>query len=271
MGPFVFPDIDPVAIHIGPLAIRWYALAYIAGLLCGWQYCLRLAKRPPNMVTPKDIDDFMVWATLGVVLGGRLGFVLFYQPEHYFANPGEILQVWKGGMSFHGGLLGVILAMILYARRHGTGFFPLADIVAAATPIGLFFGRIANFINGELWGRTTDVPWAVIFPRAGPEPRHPSQLYEAGLEGLVLFAVTALLIFRYDALRRRGLISGVFLVGYGLSRIVAETMREPDSYIGFLTFGTTYGQWLSLPMVLYGVYLIWTARSRPPASAEPAT
>ena len=271
MGPFVFPDIDPVAIHIGPLAIRWYALAYIAGLLCGWQYCLRLAKRPPNMVTPKDIDDFMVWATLGVVLGGRLGFILFYQPEHYFANPGEILQVWKGGMSFHGGLLGVILAMILYARRHGTGFFPLADIVAAATPIGLFFGRIANFINGELWGRTTDVPWAVIFPRAGPEPRHPSQLYEAGLEGLVLFAVTALLIFRYDALRRRGLVSGVFLVGYGLSRIVAETMREPDSYIGFLTFGTTYGQWLSLPMVLYGVYLIWTARSRPPASAEPAT
>jgi phosphatidylglycerol:prolipoprotein diacylglycerol transferase len=270
MGPYIFPDIDPVAIQIGPLAVRWYALAYIAGLIGGWQYCLRLATQPPNVVTPKHIDDFMVWATVGVVLGGRLGFVIFYQPTHYLSNPGEILQVWKGGMSFHGGMLGVILAMIVFARRYGTGFFPLADIVAAATPIGLFFGRIANFINGELWGRATDVPWAVIFPRAGPEPRHPSQLYEAGLEGLVLFAVAALLIHRRDALRRPGLISGVFLVGYGLSRIVVETVRQPDSYIGFLSFGTTYGQWLSLPMVLYGVYLIWTARSRPPVSAAPA-
>jgi phosphatidylglycerol:prolipoprotein diacylglycerol transferase len=271
MGPFVFPDIDPVAIHLGPIAIRWYALAYIAGLIGGWQYCLRLATRPPNIMTPKHLDDFMVWATIGVVLGGRIGFVLFYQPGHYFANPSEIFQVWKGGMSFHGGLIGVIVAMIVFARRNGTGFFPLSDIVAAATPIGLFFGRIANFINGEPWGRPTDVPWAVIFPRAGPEPRHPSQLYEAGLEGLVLFAVTALLIFRFGALRRHGMISGVFLVGYGLSRIVAETRREPDSYIGFLPFGTTYGQWLSVPMVLYGLYLIWTAQSRPPASAAPAT
>jgi phosphatidylglycerol:prolipoprotein diacylglycerol transferase len=270
MGPYIFPDIDPVAIQIGPLAIRWYALAYIAGLIGGWQYCLRLATRPPNVVTPKHIDDFMVWATVGVVLGGRLGFVIFYQPTHYLSNPGEILQVWKGGMSFHGGMLGVILAMVVFARRYGTGFFPLADIVAAATPIGLFFGRIANFINGELWGRATDVPWAVVFPRAGPEPRHPSQLYEAGLEGLVLFAVAALLIHRRDALRRPGLISGVFLVGYGLSRIVVETMRQSDSYIGFLSFGTTYGQWLSLPMVLYGVYLIWTAQSRPPVSAAAA-
>jgi phosphatidylglycerol:prolipoprotein diacylglycerol transferase len=270
MGPYIFPDIDPVAIQIGPLAIRWYALAYIAGLIGGWQYCLRLALRPPHVVTPKHIDDFMVWATVGVVLGGRLGFVIFYQPSHYLSNPGEILQVWKGGMSFHGGMLGVILAMIVFARRYGTGFFPLADIVAAGTPIGLFFGRIANFINGELWGRTTDVPWGVVFPRAGPEPRHPSQLYEAGLEGLVLFAVAALLIYRRDALRRPGLISGIFLVGYGLSRIVVETVRQPDGYIGFLSFGTTYGQWLSLPMVLYGVYLIWTAQSRPPVSAASA-
>ena len=271
MGPFVFPDIDPVAIQIGPVAIRWYALAYIAGLIGGWQYCLQLAKRPPNVVTPKHLDDFMVWATIGVVLGGRIGFVLFYQPGHYLANPGEIFQVWKGGMSFHGGLIGVILAMIVFARRHGTGFFPLSDIVAAATPIGLFFGRIANFINGELWGRQTDVPWAVVFPRAGPEPRHPSQIYEAGLEGLLLFAVTALLIFRFGALRRHGMISGVFLVGYGLSRIIVETVREPDSYIGFLPFGTTYGQWLSVPMVAYGVYLIWAAQSRPPAGAVSRT
>ena len=270
MGPFNFPDIDPVAIQIGPIAIRWYALAYIAGLIGGWQYCLRLATRSPNIVTPRHIDDFMVWATIGVVLGGRLGFVFFYQPAHYLSQPGEIFQVWKGGMSFHGGLLGVILAMIIFSRRIGTGFFPLADIIAAATPIGLFFGRIANFINGELWGRATDVPWAVIFPRAGPQPRHPSQLYEAGLEGLVLFAVLSLLVFRADALRRPGLVAGAFLVGYGLSRILAETMREPDSYIGFLSFGTTWGQWLSLPMVLYGLYLIWTARARPPVSAVPA-
>lgn len=269
MGPFVFPDIDPIALQIGPIAIRWYALAYIAGLIGGWQYCLLLAKRPPNIVTPKHIDDFVVWATIGVVLGGRLGFVLFYQPGHYLDNPGDILQVWRGGMSFHGGLLGVIVAMIIFGRRRGTGFFPLADIVAAATPIGLFFGRLANFVNAELWGRVTTAPWGVVFPNAGDAPRHPSQLYEAALEGLVLFAILAVLVFRRDALRRTGLVSGVFLVGYGLARIAVETMREPDSYIGFLAFGTTWGQWLSVPMVLYGAYLIRTAQTHPPASAAP--
>jgi phosphatidylglycerol:prolipoprotein diacylglycerol transferase len=269
MGPYVFPDIDPIAIQIGPIAIRWYALAYIAGLIGGWQYCLQLAKRPPNVVTPKHIDDFVVWATIGVVLGGRLGFVLFYQPEHYLSRPLDILQVWKGGMSFHGGLLGVILAMIVFGRRYGTGFFALADIVAAATPIGLFFGRIANFINAELWGRVTDVPWAFIFPRAGAEPRHPSQLYEAGLEGLVLFTVLAVLVFRFDALRRPQLVSGAFLIGYGLARIAVETVRQPDAYIGFLSFGTTWGQWLSVPMVLYGIYLIATAKPRPVPDAAP--
>ena len=269
MGPYQFPNIDPVAIHLGPIAIRWYALAYIAGLIGGWQYCLRLAKRPPNIVTPPQIDDFMVWATVGVVLGGRTGFVLFYQLSHYLSHPIEIFEVWKGGMSFHGGLLGVIIAMIIFGRRVGTGFFPLADIIAAATPIGLFLGRIANFINGELWGRPTDVPWAVIFPRAGPLPRHPSQLYESGLEGLTLFTILAVLVFRFDSLRRPGLTSGSFLVGYGLARIVGETFREPDSYVGFLPFGTTLGQWLSAPMVLFGIYLVWRALSRPPVSAVP--
>ncbi len=271
MGPYVFPDIDPIAVQIGPLAIRWYALAYIAGLIGGWQYCLRLAKRPPNAVTPKHIDDFMVWATIGVVLGGRLGFVIFYQPAYYLANPLDILQVWRGGMSFHGGLLGVIIAMIIFGRRHGTGFFPLSDIIAAATPIGLFFGRIANFINAELWGRVTDAPWGVIFPNGGPAPRHPSQLYEALLEGLVLFAVIAVLVYRRDALLRTGLVSGVFLTGYGLSRILVETVREPDAYIGFLAFGTTYGQWLSVPMVLYGLYLIWNAQRQPPVTVKSGT
>ncbi|MCG8547738.1 MAG: prolipoprotein diacylglyceryl transferase [Alphaproteobacteria bacterium] len=267
MGPFTFPDIDPIAVQIGPVAIRWYALAYIAGLVGGWQYALRLARRAPNIVSPRHIDDFMVWATVGVVLGGRLGYVIFYQPAYFLDHPGEILQVWKGGMSFHGGLLGVILAMYLFGRRRGTGFFPLADIIAAATPIGLFFGRIANFINGELWGRVTDVPWGVIFPRGGPEPRHPSQLYEAGLEGLLLFVVLAVLVFRFDALRRPSLVSGTFLVGYGLARIIVETVREPDTYTSLMPLGTTFGQWLSLPMVLYGLYLIWTARHRPPGLA----
>jgi phosphatidylglycerol---prolipoprotein diacylglyceryl transferase len=271
MGHYVFPNIDPIAIHLGPIAIRWYALAYIAGLIGGWQYCLQLAKRPPGIVTPKHIDDFVVWATVGVVLGGRLGFVLFYQPSHYFSNPLDILQVWKGGMSFHGGLLGVIIAMYLFGRKQGTGFFALADIVAAATPIGLFFGRLANFVNGELWGRVTDVPWGVVFPRAGALPRHPSQLYEASLEGLLLFTILAVLVFGFKALERTRMVSGTFLIGYGLARIIVENFREPDSYIGFLSFGTTWGQWLSLPMVLYGVYLIWTAKPRPAAGAAPGT
>ena len=266
MDALVFPDIDPIAIQIGPIAIRWYALAYIAGLLGGWQYCLRIAKRPPKLVMPALIDDFVIWATLGVILGGRLGFVLFYKPDYYLNNPLEILQVWKGGMSFHGGLIGVILAMAWYARRRGVPFLAFTDIIAAATPIGLFFGRIANFINGELWGRVSDVPWAMIFPHAGPQPRHPSQLYEAALEGVVLFIVLAVMLFRYDAMRRPGLLSGALLTGYGVARILVETVREPDAYIDFLVFGTTYGQWLSLPMVIAGLFLIRRAQRRPAAT-----
>jgi phosphatidylglycerol:prolipoprotein diacylglycerol transferase len=268
MDAFVFPNIDPVAVQIGPIAIRWYALAYIAGLLGGWQYCLHLAKRPPNLVTPAYIDDFAIWATLGVIFGGRLGFVLFYKPGYYFANPLEIFQVWKGGMSFHGGLVGVIVAMAWFTRRRGIPFLAFTDIIAAATPIGLFFGRIANFINGELWGRVTDVPWAVIFPHAGPRPRHPSQLYEAALEGLLLFIILAIMVFRYDALRRPGLLSGTLMTGYGIARILVETVREPDAYIAFLVFGTTYGQWLSLPMVIAGLFLIRYAMRRPAQSGE---
>lgn len=266
---FQFPNLDPVALQIGPLAIRWYALAYITGLIGGWQYCLRLAKRPPNVVSPLHIDDFMVWATAGVILGGRLGFVLFYRPDFYLAHPSEIFQVWKGGMSFHGGLLGVIAAMAIFARRRNVPVFALADIVAAATPIGLFFGRIANFINGELWGRVTDVSWAVIFPHAGPQPRHPSQLYEAALEGAVLFVVLWVLLFRYNAMRWRGLLSGSFLIGYGLARIISETMREPSAHLDFVPLGTTFGQWLSVPMVLFGIYLVATARRRPQAAVTP--
>jgi phosphatidylglycerol:prolipoprotein diacylglycerol transferase len=271
MNYFVFPDFDPVAIHLGPFAIRWYALSYVVGLLLGWRYSIRLAKRPPHLVTPEQFDDFLTWAVLGVILGGRLGYVLFYQPAYYLANPVAILRVWEGGMSFHGGLAGVTLAMIIFARRRDIRFLALTDIVAAAAPIGLFLGRVANFINGELYGRVTDVPWAVIFRHAGNVPRHPSQLYEAALEGLVLFAILAWMVFgRPKALQRPGLTTGMFLVGYGLARMIVENFRQPDEYIGnegFLVMHTTWGQWLSVPLVLGGAYLIYRAMRRKPESA----
>ena len=174
-----FPPLDPIAVAIGPFAIRWYALAYIVGLILGWRYCLWLAKRPPAVASPMAIDDFLVWATLGVVLGGRAGYVLFYKPSYYFQNPAEILQLWHGGMSFHGGALGVLLALFLFCRQRGLNLLAFSDIITSAVPIGIFFGRCANFINDELWGRASDVPWAVIFPNGGNIPRHPSQLYEA--------------------------------------------------------------------------------------------
>jgi len=255
MDPFVFPDIDPIALQIGPLTIRWYALAYIVGLVSGWRYCLYLAARSPQRIPPGAIDDFLVWATLGVVLGGRLGFVLFYQPAFYFDHPLEIVKVWRGGMSFHGGLLGVIAAVILFARSRGIAVLALADIVAAASPIGLFFGRIANFVNAELWGRVTDVPWGVVFPTGGPMPRHPSQLYEAVLEGLVLFLVLLYATHVRGSLQRPGATTGIFMLGYGSARILVELFREPDALIGLLPLGTTWGQWLSVPVILFGVYL----------------
>ncbi|MDE0813857.1 MAG: prolipoprotein diacylglyceryl transferase [Alphaproteobacteria bacterium] len=259
-----FPNIDPIIFQIGPFALRWYALAYVFGLVGAWRYGIWLAGRKPHMATPQQIDDFLVWATLGVILGGRIGYVLFYQPGYFFANPLEILQMWRGGMSFHGGLLGVATAMILFSRRRAIPLLGLSDIVAAAAPVGLFLGRLANFINGELWGRTTDLPWGVVFPRGGPLPRHPSQLYEAVLEGLVLFSILAVLVNVGRSRFRPGLTTGVFLIVYALSRILVETVREPDSYIGLLAFSTTWGQWLSLPMLALGLCLVWRARRRDP-------
>ncbi len=260
-----FPAIDPVAISIGPVAIRWYALAYIVGLLIGWRYCLALASRPPHLVGRQDVDDFLVWATLGVVLGGRVGYVLFYMPGYYAAHPLEALYVWHGGMSFHGGALGVTIAILLFTRAGKIPLFAFSDIITEAIPIGLFFGRIANFINGELYGRQTQVPWAMIFPNGGAIPRHPSQLYEAFCEGVLLF----LLLFateRLGARRRPGIVTGLFLAGYAIARMSGELFREPDAQIGFLIFGTTMGQVLSVPVLIGGVAIIlWAQRVPVPA------
>jgi len=253
-----FPQFDPVAIEIGPLAIRWYALAYIVGILLAWAYCRRLARRADSGTTLAALDDLVFWATLGIVLGGRLGYILFYKPGYYLENPGEILFLWEGGMSFHGGLIGVLLAMGWVARRHKQHFFDLADVVACATPIGLFLGRLANFVNGELYGRVSDLPWAMVFPNGGPEPRHPSQLYQAALEGLVLLLVLYLLV-RAGRLAQRGFLAGAFLAGYGLARIVGELFREPDAHLGFLLGPVTMGQLLSLPMIVVGLWFSWRA------------
>ncbi len=306
-----FPNIDPVALEIGPLAIRWYSLAYVVGLLLAWRYCLWLAGRSPQAELPVTdapateasraasrkpaetnagkpqapdevedeptaleifqarIDDFLLWATLGVVLGGRLGYILFYKPVYYLEHPLQILFVWEGGMSFHGGLLGVALAMILCARRWRIPLFQLTDVIAAAAPIGLFLGRIANFINGELYGRPTDFWLAMVFPTDPLGlPRHPSQLYEAALEGLLLFCLLfALALAR--GLYRPGLISGLFLAGYALSRMAVELVREPDAHLGLLLGGATMGQLLSFPMAAGGAALVIWALVRPVERARP--
>lgn len=262
-----FPTIDPVLIEFGPFAIRWYALAYIAGLLIGWWSMRALvtsdklwgAQIRPSLV---DVDDFVVYATLGTILGGRLGYVLFYAPAYYLQNPLEALAVWSGGMSFHGGFLGVVAAMALFAWRRGIPLWTLFDLAGAVAPIGLFFGRIANFINAELWGRTTDVPWAFVFPGAGPEPRHPSQLYEAALEGLLLLVIVRIAVAR-GGLRRPGLVAGLFALGYGLSRIFVEFFRVPDAHIGYLGPGLTMGILLSLPMAIAGGLAIAYALRKP--------
>ena len=251
-----FPALSPVLFEFGPFVIRWYALAYIVGLILGWRYCLYLTRHPRLLIKEVDLDDFLIWATLGVILGGRIGFVLFYQPQHFLGHPDEIPMVWKGGMSFHGGAIGVIVAMLIFARGRRLPFFELADIVACATPIGLFLGRIANFINGELFGRPSDVPWAMVFPNGGPESRHPSQLYEALLEGLVLFLVLFVLARFAAARQRMGLLSGVFFICYGTARIVGELFREPDANLSYLIGGTTMGQWLSAPMILLGIIFV---------------
>lgn len=258
----IFPQIDPVAVAIGPLAIRWYALAYVAGILLGWVWAARLGKSSP-MVSKPAIDDFAMWATIGIVLGGRLGYVLFYKPLYFLYNPFEIFVVWQGGMSFHGGFLGVMTAVMLFARKRGIPLFVLGDLIACAAPLGLFFGRIANFVNGELWGRVSDAPWAMAFPTGGPALRHPSQLYQAGLEGLALFAVMTLVVWA-GGRRRPGLLIGVFLLGYGLARVVGEFFRQPDAHLGFLFAGATMGQLLSVPMLLAGMWFIRRALFRPP-------
>ena len=267
MFAIAFPAIDPIAIAIGPFAIRWYALAYVVGLFLGWRYMIYLTRRPvapdgTGLMSAAAVDDFFVWATLGIILGGRLGYVLFYEPAFYAAEPLQILYVWRGGMSFHGGVLGVFAAILLFARRRGLNWLSLNDVTAAAVPIGLFLGRIANFINGELFGRVTDVSWGVVFPGGGPRPRHPSQIYEAALEGLVLFAILHFLVIRGNALRSPGLVTGSFLVGYAVFRSISELFRQPDAHIGFLAGQATMGQTLSLPMLIVGLYVIWWARRR---------
>jgi phosphatidylglycerol:prolipoprotein diacylglycerol transferase len=259
------PNFDPVAFSIWIFDVRWYALAYITGLILAWLYCRWMSRLPPQRLKPVDFDDFLLWATLGVVLGGRIGYVLFYKPDYYLQNPLEVFFIWRGGMSFHGGLLGVLAAIGLFARSRGVSYFTLSDIVGAATPIGLCLGRIANFINGELFGRTTDstvVPWAMVFPQGGPIARHPSQLYEALLEGLLLFLILHVMV-RRGALQRTGLVSGAFMIGYGLARIVAEFFRQPDDFLQFVLPHTTMGQVLSVPMVLIGIAIILWARKHP--------
>ena len=267
-----FPYIDPIAIEVGPFAIRWYALAYVAGIVGGWWYSRRLVAREAlwgdvRRPTLLDMDDLIIWAALGIVLGGRIGYVLFYNLESYLADPLEILTIWRGGMSFHGGFLGVILAMTFFARSRGLNLLSLFDLGAVVAPLGLFTGRLANFVNGELWGRPApDVPWAVIFPAAGPEPRHPSQIYEAFAEGLVLLTLMGIAA-RWLGFRRPGLLAGLFAIGYGIARICCEYFREPDEQLGFLFGGAlsglggiTMGQVLSLPMVLAGLLLVLAAR-----------
>ncbi len=268
-----FPEwLDPVLLQIGPFALRWYALAYIAGIALAWWYIGRLLKaerlwRPGGApMTIPQLDDYILWATLGVILGGRLGFVFFYRPD-LLADPLSVFRVWEGGMSFHGGLLGVTFATIAFGLAQKIPLLRLGDLVACATPFGMLFGRLANFINGELWGRTTDVPWAIIFPAAGPEPRHPSQLYQAGLEGLALMAILALAVWRGGALSRPGLTCGLFLLGMGIFRILGEQFRQPDAFLPEYPFGLSMGMMLSAPLAAAGIGLIVWTLTRPKAQA----
>jgi phosphatidylglycerol:prolipoprotein diacylglycerol transferase len=273
-----FPVFDPVAISFGWIVIRWYALAYIAGIVLGWIYARSLVKKErlwggPAPITLLQLDDFILWVTLGIIVGGRTGYVLFYNPAFFVQHPAEILQLWNGGMSFHGGFLGCVAAVMLFARKNGISILSLGDITTAVAPIGLLLGRVANFINSELWGRPADssVPWAMVFPNGGPLPRHPSQLYEAGLEGILLFAILAVMI-RMGALKRPGLILGSFITIYALARITGEFFREPDPQLGFLWGGLTMGMLLSVPMIIAGAILIMMAwRRKAPEHIQKST
>lgn len=268
-----FPDFDPVAIAIGPLAIKWYGLSYLAGLIIGWMYIRRLLGTPKlwrNGTAPFElakVDDLLLYVTLGVVLGGRLGYVFLYEPSAYLAAPLDILAVWKGGMSFHGAFVGSAFAIWLFARRNGVSMLSTTDLCTAAVPIGLFFGRLANFINGELFGRVSDAPWAMVFPHAAllhpdvePATRHPSQLYEAALEGLALFVVLRLLTHSFGALKSPGLVTGAFLVGYAFARSFSEIFREPHAVHALNIGPFTAGQVYCVPMLALGLYFIWRAR-----------
>jgi phosphatidylglycerol:prolipoprotein diacylglycerol transferase len=269
-----FPDIDPVIVRIGPLAIHWYGLGYVVGILFAWWYSRRLVSterlwannRSP--MKPDDLDDFLVWAAVGVVLGGRIGYILFYDFDRYMQHPFDMIALWEGGMSFHGGLLGTTVAMVLFSLRRRINPWSLIDTIAATAPFGLGIVRLCNFINSELWGRPTDVPWAIVFPNGGPEPRHPSQLYEAALEGLVLFVVLRLLTHRLLKLKAPGFVGGAFICGYGLARIFVEFFREPDPQLGYLFGGwLTMGMILSTPMVLIGLWAMLQAREPRPDPA----
>jgi phosphatidylglycerol:prolipoprotein diacylglycerol transferase len=256
----IHPQFDPVAIHLGPLAVRWYGLMYLAGFIAFLVLGKRRAKSQPwHGFTPEAVDDLLTWGVFGVIVGGRLGQVLFYEPGYYFSHPLEIVAVWKGGMSFHGGFLGVLVAMALWGRKHGKRFFDVMDFVAPLVPLGLFTGRIGNFINGELWGRVADasLPWAMVFPQVDMLPRHPSPLYQAAGEGLLLFA----LLWWYSGRQRpRAAVSGMFLVGYGAARFLAEFFREPDAGIFGFSYVVSMGQWLSLPMIAVGIVLLAKGR-----------
>jgi phosphatidylglycerol:prolipoprotein diacylglycerol transferase len=264
-----FPNINPVLVQIGPFAIRWYALAYVATILLGWRYVVGMVRNPklwayrPPIATSLEIDDLILWLTFGVIVGGRLGDVFFYHPALIWTDPVEILKTWHGGMSFHGGAIGVLVAGFAFARTKKIDPLRLGDIIVAAEPIGGFLVRIANFVNGELWGRPTHVPWGMVFPDAGPLPRHPSQLYEAALEGVVMFLVLRWATHRKHWLNRRGVVMGMFLTGYGLIRIGLENVRQPDSFMPHFPLGLTMGMMLSAPMVLIGAWLIWRGLKEP--------
>ncbi len=261
---FMWPNFSPVLVRFGPFAIHYYALAYIIALLIGWRLVRRTAALPPVAATAVQVDDFLTWATLGVILGGRIGYVCFYQPGYFFTHPAKIIAVWDGGMSFHGGFLGVTIAIIWFSLKHHLSILRFGDRIVIAVPIGLFLGRIANFINGELWGRPAApwFPWPVIFPQSGSlVPRYPSELIEAALEGAVLFLIMLAASRFYKVRAATGMLTGIFIAGYGVARIIGECFREPDVFRGFLPFGTTEGQLLSIPMVLIGMIIIaWSMR-----------
>jgi phosphatidylglycerol:prolipoprotein diacylglycerol transferase len=252
----IHPQFNPVAISLGPLAVRWYGLMYLLGFALFIIFGRLRAQRLPALgISAQNLDDLLFYGVLGVILGGRLGQVIFYEPGYFIEHPQDILAVWKGGMSFHGGFLGVLVAMYLYGRKIGRTFFEVTDFIAPLVPLGLAAGRIGNFINGELWGRVADaaLPWAMVFPQVDNQPRHPSQLYQAGLEGLCLFFI----LWWYAAkIRPRGAVSGMFLIGYGAFRFLAEYFREPDAGIFGFSYTVSMGQWLSLPMIIFGLYLI---------------